>query len=69
MKYLVGLSDSQGNICYLAGYKSDPTRYYSRSCALEYKTIGGAKRAIVRAKKTHPGKSRSYIIIQDHESC
>lgn len=65
MKYLVGLPDSQGNICYLAGYKSDPTRYYSRRCALEYKTEAGAKRAIERAKKTHPYKIRNYIIIKE----
>jgi len=37
-KYLVGLPDTQGNLCWLAGYESDPTRYYTKSCALVFDT-------------------------------
>lgn len=61
--FCVGLPDTQGGMCWLAGYESDPTRYYTPSCALTFKTHRAAVNAIERAKKTHPFKNRSYRIM------
>lgn len=61
--YAVGLPDTQGGMCWLAGYESDPTRYYTPSCALIFKTQVHAVAAIVRARKTHPGREREYRIV------
>jgi hypothetical protein len=61
--YAVGLPDTQGGMCWLAGYESDPTRYYTPSCALIFKTQGHAVAAIARARKTHPGREREYCVI------
>lgn len=61
--YAVGLPDTQGGICWLAGYESDPTRYYTPSCALIFKAQVHAVAAIVRARKTHPGREREYRVI------
>lgn len=61
--YAVGLPDTQGNLCWLAGYESDPTRYYTFAQALRFKTRQGANAAIRRAKKTHPFKERTYRVI------
>lgn len=61
--YAVGLPDTQGGMCWLAGYESDPTRYYTPSCALIFKTQVHAVAAIVQARKTHPGREREYRVI------
>lgn len=61
--FCVGLSDTQGGMCWLAGYESDPTRYYTPSCALTFETWQQAADAIARAKKTHPFKERTYRIM------
>ena len=61
--YAVGLPDTQGGMCWLAGYESDPTRYYTTSCALIFETQVHAAAAIVRARKTHPGREREYRVI------
>ncbi len=65
--YAVGLPDTQGGMCWLAGYESDPTRYYTPSCALIFKTRVHAVAAIVRARKTHPGREREYRVIPASE--
>lgn len=61
--FCVGLPDTQGGMCWLAGYESDPARYYTPSCALTFKTWQEAADAIERAKKTHPFKGRTYRIM------
>lgn len=61
--FCVGLPDTQGGMCWLAGYESDPTRYYTPSMALTFKTWQDAADAIERAKKTHPLRERSYRIL------
>ena len=61
--FCVGLPDTQGGICWLAGYESDPTRYYTPSCALTFKSRQKAADAIERAKKTHPFQERTYRIM------
>lgn len=64
-KFLVALPDSQGKLCWLAGYSSDPTRYYSKDFALRFVSRPSAKRGITLAKKTHPFKERKYIIVEE----
>lgn len=59
--FCVGLPDTQGGMCWLAGYESDPTRYYT--CALMFESWQAAAAAIERAKKTHPFKERTYRIM------
>ena len=61
--FCVGLPDTQGCMCWLAGYESDPTRYYTPNFALTFKTRQDAADAIERAKKTHPLKERTYRIM------
>lgn len=61
--FCVGLPDTQGGMCWLAGYESDPTRYYTPSCALTFETRQQAADAIEHAKKTHPFKERTYRIM------
>ena len=61
--FCVGLPDTQGGMCWLAGYESDPTRYYTPSCALKFETRQAAADAIERAKQTHPFKWRAYRIM------
>jgi len=61
--FCVGLPDTQGGMCWLAGYDADPTRYYTPSCALTFATWQEAADAIERAKKTHPFKERTYRIM------
>lgn len=61
--FCVGLPDTQGGMCWLAGYESDPTRYYTPSLALLFETWQQAADAIERAKKTHPFKERTYRIM------
>ena len=61
--FCVGLPDTQGGMCWLAGYEGDPTRYYTASCALTFATWRGAANAIERAKQTHPFKRRTYRIM------
>jgi hypothetical protein len=67
MKYVVGLPDTQGGMAWLAGYQSDPTRYYSPELALRFTDQAQAEKAIKRAKKAHPSKERRYIIMAEHE--
>ncbi len=62
-KYIVGMPDARGGMCYLAGYESDPTRYYTESMALTFASRKGAEQAIAKAKKTHPLRERAYQII------
>lgn len=66
-KYVVGLPDTQGGMCWLAGYESDPTRYYTPSCALRFSSAASALQAIVRARKTHPRRERTYEVIKESE--
>lgn len=61
--FYVGLPDTQGGMCWLAGYESDPTRYYTPSYAMTFSTRQEADDAIERAKKTHPFKERTYRIM------
>lgn len=61
--FCVGLPDTRGRMCWLAGYGSDPTRYYTPEHALRFKTRTSASAAITRAKKTHPFKERIYRIM------
>lgn len=61
--FCVGMPDTQGGMCWLAGYDSDPTRYYTPSCALTFETWQAAAEAIERAKQTHPFKERTYRIM------
>ena len=66
-KYVVGLPDTVGGVCWLAGYESDPTRYYTASCALRFDSEESAQAGIEKAKATHPFKEREYIIIPEGE--
>lgn len=61
--FCVGLPDTQGGMCWLAGYESDPTRYYTARLALTFTTTQEAEAAIARAKETHPCKEREYKIL------
>lgn len=66
-KYVVGLPDTQGGMCWLAGYESDPTRYYTASLALRFNSTGDALQGIERARLTHPFKERRYQVIPESE--
>jgi len=66
-KYVVGLPDTQGGVCWLAGYESDPTRYYSANLAIRFDSEKEAQDGIEKAKKTHPFQEREYIIIPENE--
>lgn len=66
-KYVVGLPDTQGGMAWLAGYESDPTRYYNPELAIRFESEDDAKIGIEKARKTHPFKERKYIIIPEHE--
>jgi hypothetical protein len=61
--YVVGLLDTNNRFSWLAGYESDPTRYYSLNMALKFSSHEKAEKAIERARKTHPGKERTYEIM------
>ena len=63
MKYLVGLIDANGIMCWLAGYGSDPDRYYNVNVALTFSTKREAQEAVENARLTHPGKQRAYKIV------
>lgn len=65
--YVVGLPDTQGGTAWLAGYESDPTRYYTPKYALRFNSEADAQAGIERAKLTHPFKEREYIIIPESE--
>jgi len=66
-KYVVGLPDTQGGMCWLAGYESDPTRYYTESCALRFDSVEEAETGIEEARLTHPFKERRYRVIPESE--
>ena len=66
-QYVVGLPDTQGGMCWLAGYESDPTRYYTAEFAIRFPSEAAAEKGIEKAKKTHPFKEREYIIIPEIE--
>lgn len=62
--FVVGLPDTRGYYCWLAGFKNgDPARYYSPHCAMRFKSHYAAECAILQAKATHPGKERTYVIV------
>ena len=63
--FYVGLPDSQDQICWLAGYKSDPTRYYTFEGAIKFKSAAAAQSGVIRAMKTHPFQKREYIIFTE----
>ena len=65
--YVVGLPDTVGGVAWLAGYESDPTRYYTPKYALRFTSEIGAQEAIEKAKATHPHREREYIIIPENE--
>lgn len=66
-RYVVGLPDTQGGMCWLAGYESDPTRYYTASLALRFASEKEAEAGIEKAKLTHPFKEREYATIPEEE--
>jgi len=66
-KYVVGLPDTQGGMCWLAGYESNPTRYYTPDLAIRFKSEDEAQDGIEKAKLTHPFNEREYIIIPEEE--
>lgn len=66
-RHVVGLPDTQGGMCWLAGYDSDPTRYYTASLALRFDSEKEAEAGIEKAKLTHPFKEREYVIIPEEE--
>ena len=49
-RYVVGLPDTQGGMCWLAGYDSDPTRYYTASLALRFASEKEAEAGIESAE-------------------
>lgn len=61
--FVVGLPDTQGGMAWLAGYESDPTRYYTPTSALCFMTKGQAEIAIEKARTCHPTRPRTYTII------
>jgi len=65
--YVVGLPDTQGGTAWLAGFESDPTRYYTPKHALRFSSEADAEIAIEKAKLTHPFKEREYIVIPESE--
>lgn len=65
--YVVGLPDTQGGVSWLAGFESDPTRYYTPRCALRFESEAFAEQGIEKAKLTHPFKERKYIVIPEDE--
>lgn len=67
MNYVVGLPDTQDGVCWLAGYDSDPTRYYTPEFAIRFPSESSAQYGIEKAKATHPFKERKYIIIPEDE--
>ena len=66
-RYVVGLPDTQGGMCWLAGYDSAPTRYHPASLALRSDPEKEAEAGIEKAKLTHPFKEREYAIIPEEE--
>ena len=66
--FVVGLPDTRGIYCWLAGYKGgDPVRYYTADTAKRFKTRDAAKRGIRQARNTHPLRDRRYIIVPESE--